>query len=139
MPTNLRTERCITRQGGALVFRSPEAGQFNTSDAVQIIDVFALQVATGCRWTLLGRRVLENQPTIAAARSWSLSKAARLIRHDPLPHRWVALQLDRRAWGLLWAGGGLQHCRELLAAQGGPTATVSRMPMAVLWLWGSDA
>ena len=54
---------------------------------------------------------------MAAGRSWSLAKAAQLIRNDARPHRWVALQLDKRAWGLFWAGGGLQHCRELLAAQ----------------------
>ncbi|QBE68664.1 hypothetical protein SynWH8101_1076 [Synechococcus sp. WH 8101] len=29
----------------------------------------------------------------------------------------MALQLDNRAWGLFWAGGGLQRCRELLAEQ----------------------
>jgi hypothetical protein len=40
-----------------------------------------------------------------------------LIRNDARPHRWVALQLDKRAWGLFWAGGGLQHCRELLSQQ----------------------
>jgi hypothetical protein len=27
----------------------------------------------------------------------------------------VALELNKRAWGLFWAGGGLQRCRELLA------------------------
>ncbi|MEB3209439.1 MAG: hypothetical protein VKK63_11050 [Synechococcus sp.] len=41
-----------------------------------------------------------------------------MIRNDARPNRWVALQLDKRAWGLFWAGGGvLQHCRELLAHQ----------------------
>ena len=29
----------------------------------------------------------------------------------------MALQVDNRAWGLFWAGGGLQRCRELLAEQ----------------------
>ncbi len=29
----------------------------------------------------------------------------------------MALQLDKRAWGMLWAEGGLQNCRELLVAQ----------------------
>ena len=119
MPAHFHVEHCITRQGGALVFRCPEAGQRLGSDMVQIVDVFALQVASGYRRTVLGRRVLETQPTIAAARSWSLRQAVRLIRHDRRPHRWVALQLDRRAWGLFWAGGGLQHCRELQAADCG--------------------
>jgi len=61
--------------------------------------------------------LLEAQPSVAAGRSWSLAKAAQLIRNDARPHRWVALQLDKRAWGLFWAGGGLQHCRDLLVAQ----------------------
>ncbi|PSB39466.1 hypothetical protein [Aphanothece minutissima] len=133
MPTNRRTAHCITREGGVLVFRAPEALPCNTSDRVQIIDVFALQVASGSRRTLLACRVLETQPTLAAARTWSLAEAAQLIRHDPRPHRWVVLQLDRRAWGLFWAGGGLQHCRELLAAQDGPTASVFRRLIAAFW------
>lgn len=51
--------------------------------------------------------------------------AEQLIRNDARPHRWVALHQDRRAWGLFWAGGGLQHCRELLAAQAGEAKTAS--------------
>lgn len=133
MPTHRRTAHCITREGGVLVFRSPEALPCHASDQVQIIDVFSLQVASGSRRTLLGRRVLETQPTLAAARTWSLAKAAQLISHDPRPHRWVALQLDRRAWGLFWAGGGLQHCRELLAAHGDPSATVFKRLIAAFW------
>ena len=29
----------------------------------------------------------------------------------------MALELNKRAWGLFWAGGGLQRCRELLAGK----------------------
>ncbi|MFO8237184.1 MAG: hypothetical protein R6U00_02805, partial [Prochlorococcaceae cyanobacterium] len=36
-----------------------------------------------------------------------------------------ALQQVRRAWGLFWAGGGLQHCRVLLVAQAGEAETAS--------------
>jgi hypothetical protein len=43
---------------------------------------------------------------VAAGRSWNLAKAAQLIRKDDRPHRWVALQLDKRALGLFWAGLG---------------------------------
>ncbi|MFO8239153.1 MAG: hypothetical protein R6U00_13065 [Prochlorococcaceae cyanobacterium] len=56
---------------------------------------------------------------------WSLAKAAQLIRNDVHPHRWVALQQDRRAWGLFWAGGGLQHCRDLFVSQAGEAETAS--------------
>ena len=100
-----------------MVFWSPEVQQRKPGSKVQIIDVFSLQVVTGYTRDPQGRLLLESQPSVAAGRSWSLAKAAQLIRNDARPHRWVALQLDKRAWGLFWAGGGLQHCRDLLAAQ----------------------
>ncbi|MCP9928814.1 hypothetical protein [Cyanobium sp. CH-040] len=117
MPTNVQMKRCIARERGALVFWSPDAAQRRPGARMQILDVFSLQVATGYTRDPQGRLLLEAQPSLAAGRSWSLAKAAQLIRNDVRPHRWVALQQDRRAWGLFWAGGGLQHCRELLAAQ----------------------
>ena len=117
MPTNTQMERCISSERGALVFWSPEVQQRKPVSKVQIIDVFSLQVVTGYTRDPQGRLLLESQPSVAAGRSWSLAKAAQLIRNDARPHRWVALQLDKRAWGLFWAGGGLQHCRELLAQQ----------------------
>ena len=110
-------EGCISSERGALVFWSPEVQQRKPVSKVQIIDVFSLQVVTGYTCDPQGRLLLESQPSVAAGRSWSLAKAAQLIRNDARPHRWVALQLDKRAWGLFWAGGGLQHCRELLAQQ----------------------
>ena len=94
---------------------------------MQIIDVFSLQVATGYIRDPQGRLLLEAQPSVAAGRSWSFAKAAQLIRNDARPHRWVALQLNKRAWGLFWAGGGLQHCRELLAAQISDAETCSAL------------
>ncbi|MGB5135854.1 MAG: hypothetical protein WBN89_11840 [Prochlorococcaceae cyanobacterium] len=117
MPTNLQMKRCIARERGALVFWSPDAAQRRPGARMQILDVFSLQVATGYTRDPQGRLLLEAQPSLAAGRSWSLARAAQLIRNDVRPHRWVALQQDRRAWGLFWAGGGLQHCRDLLAAQ----------------------
>jgi len=116
MPTNTRMESCLAEERGAMVFWSPEVQQRKPGSKVQIIDVFSLQVVTGYTRDPQGRLLLEAQPSVAAGRSWSLAKAAQLIRNDARPHRWVALQLDKRAWGLFWAGGGLQHCRELLAA-----------------------
>ncbi len=138
MPTNTQMERCIASERGALVFWSPDASQRKAGARVQIIDVFSLQVATAYTRDPQGRLLLEAQPSVAAGRSWSLAKAAQLIRNDARPHRWVALQLDRRAWGLFWAGGGLQHCRELLSQQiapsGSSTALVPATPEALLRL-----
>jgi len=119
MPTNVQMKRCIAPERGALVFWSPDAAQRRPGARMQILDVFSLQVATGYTRDPQGRLLLEAQPSLAAGRSWSLARAAQLIRNDVRPHRWMALQQDRRAWGLFWAGGGLQHCRELLAAQAG--------------------
>jgi len=136
MPTNTQMERCIASERGALVFWSPDATQRKAGARVQIIDVFSLQVATAYTRDPQGRLLLEAQPSVAAGRSWSLAKAAQLIRNDARPHRWVALQLDRRAWGLFWAGGGLQHCRELLSQQislsESSTALVPATPEALL-------
>jgi hypothetical protein len=115
MPQNTKTEHCIKADRGALVFWSPEEGQRKPSTKVQIIDVVDLQVATGYTRDSQGRLLLEAHGSASAGRSWSWAKAAQLIRNDARPHRWVALQLDKRAWGLFWAGGGLQRCRELLA------------------------
>lgn len=138
MPTNIQMGRCIASERGALVFWAPAESQRKAGTRVQIIDVFSLQVATGYIRDPQGRLLLEARPTMAAARSWSLAKAAQLIRNDARPHRWVALQLDKRAWGLFWAGGGLQHCRDLLAQQIPPSeasaALVPATPEALLRL-----
>jgi hypothetical protein len=138
MPTNTQMERCIASERGALVFWSPDASERRAGARVQIIDVFSLQVATGYTRDPQGRLVLEAQPFLAAGRSWSLAKASQLIRNDALPHRWEALKLDKRAWGLFWAGGGLQHCRDLLVAQAGnaesSSALVPATPEALLKL-----
>ena len=138
MPTNTRMESCLAEERGAMVFWSPEVQLRKPVSKVQIIDVFSLQVVTGYTRDPQGRLLLEAQPSVAAGRSWSLAKAAQLIRNDARPHRWVALQLDKRAWGLFWAGGGLQHCRELLSQQVPPSdissALVAATPEALLRL-----
>ncbi|EAQ69983.1 MULTISPECIES: hypothetical protein [unclassified Synechococcus] len=117
MPTNHQTEDCIHRIRDALVFWSPQPAHPRLHGRVQIVDVFSLEVATGYSRDPHGRLLLHSAPSVAEGRSWSLAKAAQLIRNDARPHRWVALQQDKRAWGLFWAGGGLQRCRELLAEQ----------------------
>ena len=114
MPSNIQMEGCIRAERGALLFCSPKERQRGQSSKVQIIDVFALQVVTGYCRDPQGRLLLESQPSLAAGRNWSIPKATQLIRNDARPKRWVALQVDKYAWGLFWAGGGLQRCRELL-------------------------
>ena len=114
MPSNIQMEGCIRAERGALLFCSPKERQRGLTAKVQIIDVFALQVVTGYCRDPQGRLLLEAQPSLAAGRNWSIAKAAQLIRNDARPKRWVALQVDKYAWGLFWAGGGLQRCRELL-------------------------
>jgi hypothetical protein len=100
--------------------------------------VFSLQVATGYTRDPQGKLLLEAQPSVAAGRNWTMAKAAQLIRNDARPHRWVALELNKRAWGLFWAGGGLQRCRELLAERAGEaeisSALVPATPEALLRL-----
>ena len=114
MPSNIQMEGCFRAERGALLFCSPKERQRGLTSKVQIIDVFALQVVTGYCRDPQGRLLLESQPSLAAGRNWSIAKATQLIRNDARPKRWVALQVDKYAWGLFWAGGGLQRCRELL-------------------------
>ena len=138
MPVNTQTDGCISREGDTLVFWAPGREPKRQGSRVQIVDVFSLQVATGYTRDPQGRLLLEAQPSIAAGRSWSLAKATQLIRNDARPHRWVALQQNKHAWGLFWAGGGLQRCRELLADQVSEaeacTALVPATPEALLKL-----
>jgi hypothetical protein len=138
MPTNHQTDTCIATERGALVFWTPPPSPRRQGSKVQIIDVFSLQVATGYTRDPHGKLLLEAQPSVAAGRSWTLAKAAQLIRNDARPHRWVALELNQRAWGLFWAGGGIQRCREVLAARISETeacsALVPATPEALLRL-----
>ena len=138
MPNNTQMESCLSEERGSLVFWSPEVQQRKQGCKVQIIDVFSLQVVTGYVRDPQGRLLLEAQPSVAAGRSWSMAKATQLMRNDARPHRWVALQLDKRAWGLFWAGGGLQHCRDLLvnrvSTDDASSALVPATPEALLRL-----
>ena len=126
MPVNVLTDACISGVRGALVFWTPSSAHLGGSGPrsrprlhgrVQIVDVFSLEVVSGYSRDPRGRLLLHSVPSVAEGRSWSLAKAAQLIRNDAHPHRWVALHKNNRAWGMFWAGGGLQLCREQLAAQ----------------------
>ena len=138
MPTNHQTDSCISTERGALVFWAPPPSPRRQGTKVQIIDVFSLEVATGYTRDPQGKLLLEAQPSVAAGRNWTLAKAAQLIRNDARPHRWVALELNKRAWGLFWAGGGIQRCREVLAERISETeacsALVPATPEALLRL-----
>jgi hypothetical protein len=129
---------CLRRHGGALLFMAPEWREDQRAVPCQIVDVFALQVVTGYTRDPQGTLLLEAHPSVAAGRSWSLAKAAQLVRLDARPERWVVLQRDNRAWGLFWAGGGLHRCRqEQLESSGSPalsSAIVPVSPEAVLRL-----
>ena len=74
---------------------------------VQIVAVFALELATGYDRDPEGRLLLSSEPSVSASRSWSLAKACQLVRNDKSPHRWVVLHRHKKAWGLFGAGGDL--------------------------------
>ena len=116
MPENNQTEKWIRDERGALVFCSPNSPLGRLTSKSQIIDVFSLKVAKGYERDEKGRLVLLSEPFVDKGRTWSIAKAAQLIRNERNPRRWVALELNKYAWGLFWAGGGIQLCRKKLAA-----------------------
>jgi hypothetical protein len=135
---NQLVKDCLRRHGSALLFMAPEWSEIQRAVQCQIVDVFALQVVTGYIRDPHGKLLMEAHPSVAAGRSWSVAKAAQLVRNDARPERWVVLQRDNRAWGLFWAGGGLHRCRqELLETSQAPalsSAIVPVTPEAVLRL-----
>ncbi len=138
MAENQHVKDCLRRRGGALLFMAPEWSEAQRAVPCQIVDVFALQVVTGYIRDPQGKLLLEAHPSVAAGRSWSVAKAAQLVRNDARPERWVVLQRDNRAWGLFWAGGGLHRCRQELVESSGSQALSSAIvpvtPEAVLRL-----
>jgi len=60
------------------------------------------------------------------------------VRNDAAPHRWVVLHRHKKAWGLFWAGGGLDLCRDELGRHMGmeaaSNAIVPATPEALLKL-----
>jgi len=95
---------------------------------VQIVDVFALRLATGYEKDPTGRLMLQSEESIAQGRTWSLAKACQLVRNDAHPQRWVVLHRHKKAWGLFWAGGGLDLCRDELGRQAGAEVTGAIVP-----------
>ena len=105
---------------------------------VQIVDVFALELATGYDKDPEGRLLLSSEPSVSAGRTWSLAKACQLVRNDKRPNRWVVLHRSKRAWGLFWAGGGLNMCRDqltkLMGSEASTSSIVPATPEALLRL-----
>jgi hypothetical protein len=105
---------------------------------VQIVEVFALRLATGYEKDPTGRLLLQSEESVSAGRTWSLAKACQLVRNDANPNRWVVLHRHKKAWGLFWAGGGLEQCRvelsKLLGSEATSSAIVPATPEALLKL-----
>ena len=104
---------------------------------VQIVDVFALRLATGYEKDPAGRLLLKSEESVAQGRTWSLAKACQLVRNDAAAQRWVVLHRHKKAWGLFWAGGGLDLCRDELGKLAGTevfAAIVPATPEALLRL-----
>jgi len=137
MSINVNTKSCLHKYGTVQLFMSPEWNEDQKGAKVQIVDVFSLQVATGYQKDPEGRLLLTSGATLADGRSWSLAKACQLVRNDARPYRWIVLHLEKKAWGLFWAGGGLELSREeLMIARGKEPegAIVPATPEALLKL-----
>lgn len=96
---------------------------------VQIVDVFALRLATGYEKDPAGRLQIQSEESVAQGRTWSLAKACQLVRNDSAPHRWVVLHRHKQAWGLFWAGGGLDLCSDELGKQAGAEVAGAIVPV----------
>ena len=138
VPDNNLTPDCLHRVGGAQLFMSPTWNPEQKGVKVQIVDVFSLELATGYDKDPTGRLLLSSEPSVSAGRTWTLAKACQLVRNDKRPHRWVVLHRHKKAWGLFWAGGGLNQCRDeltrLLGAEAATSAIVPATPEALLRL-----
>lgn len=138
MPDNTLTPDCLHKIGGAQLFMSPTWTPDQKGVKVQIVDVFALELATGYSKDPEGRLLLSSEPSVSSGRTWSLAKACQLVRNDRRPERWVVLQRHKKAWGLFWVGGGLDQCRAALTAALGVEQTggalVPATPEALLRL-----
>ena len=95
---------------------------------VQIVDVFGLRLATGYEKDPKGRLNLLADSSLSQGRTWSLAKACQLVRNDSKPERWVVLHRHKKAWGLFWAGGGLDLCRDELKGRLSEDATGAIVP-----------
>jgi hypothetical protein len=138
VPDNNLTPDCLHKVGGAQLFMSPTWNPDQKGVKVQIVDVFSLELATGYDKDPTGRLLLSSEPSVSAGRTWTLAKACQLVRNDKRPHRWVVLHRQKKAWGLFWAGGGLNQCRDelarLMGAEAAKSAIVPATPEALLQL-----
>lgn len=138
MPDNTAMRDCLHKVGGAQLFMSPTWHPDQKGVKVQIIDVFALELATGYSKDPQGRLLLSSEPSVSAGRTWSLAKACQLVRNDRRPERWVVLHRHKKAWGLFWAGGGLNQCRgeltKLMETESTASSIVPATPEALLRL-----
>jgi len=137
LPQNVQAPDCLHTVGGAQLFMAPSWLPDQKGVKVQIVDVFALRLATGYEKDPAGRLLLQSEESVAQGRTWSLAKACQLVRNDAHPHRWVVLHRHKKAWGLFWAGGGLDLCRDVLSKQtgaDGPGAIVPATTEALLKL-----
>lgn len=133
MPPNFETPSCIHKSEGALLFMAPSWSPDQRSVKVHIVDIFGLQLATGYENDPKGRLLINSEPTVSQGRTWSLAKASQLVRNDLKPQRWVVLHRHKKAWGLFWAGGGLDLCREELLK------TIGTIPSSAIVPATSDA
>jgi len=117
LPQNVQAPGCLHTVGGAQLFMAPSWLPDQKGVKVQIVDVFALRLATGYEKDPAGRLLLQSEESVAQGRTWSLAKACQVVRNDAHPHRWVVLHRHKKAWGLFWAGGGLDLCRDELGKQ----------------------
>jgi hypothetical protein len=128
----------LHKVGGAQLFMAPSWTPDQKGVKVQIVDVFALRLATGYEKDPAGRLLLQSDASVSTGRTWSLAKACQLVRNDANPSRWVVLHRHKKAWGLFWAGGGLDQCRDELSKQLGAevtsTAIIPATPEALLRL-----
>lgn len=138
MPDNNLTPTCLHTIGGAQLFMAPTWDPDQKGVRVQIVDVFSLELATGYEKDPTGRLLLNSESSVSAGRTWSLAKACQLVRNDKRPNRWVVLHRHKKAWGLFWAGGGLNQCRDvltrLMGAEAAASAIVPATPEALLQL-----
>lgn len=128
MPQNVQAPECLHKVSGAQLFMAPSWTPDQKGVKVQIVDVFALRLATGYDKDPTGRLLLQSEESVAQGRTWSLAKACQLVRNDAAPHRWVVLHRHKKAWGLFWAGGGLDLCRDELGKQAGTEVAGAILP-----------
>ncbi len=114
MPENLRIRDCVREENGALIFCEPGNLKRKLTSKFQIIDVFALKIASEYQHDETDKLILVSQPLIIEGKIWPLKEAIQLISNDQTPQKWVALEVNKYIWGDFFVRGGIQVCRECL-------------------------